>query len=220
MKLEYLRAYMALKRQMSLIPAKLMEFSGPWDANGYNDGCITDDLVTDIYVSFSDQTRKSESQELLRTLTGQWNGTDCTLSTHMPSEQAICLSLDNTMKVAAKALVVDTSGTHSRLMKGGILSALSERNLIIAWVRAVISLIPKPSKYIHLTQCRPQRLCQSGSPVEAQELLEGLKRRCIALGVPEPEMAVVDNCCSVHNQLTNSMPDLQVVLDVYHFLMR
>ena len=65
-----------------------------------------------------------------------------------------------------------------------------------------------------------QRLCQSLSPVEAQELLDGLKRRCIALGVPEPEMAVVDNCCAVRNQLQKAMPDLQVVLDFYHFLMR
>jgi hypothetical protein len=47
-----------------------------------------------------------------------------------------------------------------------------------------------------------------------------LKRRCIALGVPEPEMAVVDNCCAVRNKLQKAMPDLQVVLDFYHFLMR
>jgi hypothetical protein len=80
--------------------------------------------------------------------------------------------------------------------------------------------------YHHTELLRPisdtiiQRLCQSLSPVEAQELLEGLKRRCIALGVPEPEMVVVNNCCAVHNQLQKAMPDLQVVLDFYYFLMR
>ena len=100
-------------------------------------------------------------------------------------------------------------------MKGGILSGLSERNMIIAWVRTIYSILP-----YHPADAMMQRLCQSGSPVEAQELLEGLKSRCIVLGVPEPEMAVVDNCCSVRNQLTKAMPDLQVVLDFYHFLMR
>ena len=50
--------------------------------------------------------------------------------------------------------------------------------------------------------------------------MEGLKQRCIKLGVPEPEMAVVNNCCTVRNQLYNMMPDLTVVLDVYHFIVR
>ena len=50
--------------------------------------------------------------------------------------------------------------------------------------------------------------------------MEGLKQRCIKLGIPESEMAVVDNCCTVRNQLNSVMPNLKVVLDVYHFVMR
>ena len=46
----------------------------------------------------------------------------------------ICISLDNTLKVAAKATIVDTSGSHLKLMKGGILSVINERSLILAWV--------------------------------------------------------------------------------------
>ena len=33
-------------------------------------------------------------------------------------------------------------------------------------------------------------------------------------------MVVVDNCCQVRSQLTKAMPDIRVVLDVHHFLMR
>lgn len=51
-------------------------------------------------------------------------------------------------------------------------------------------------------------------------MLDGLKKRCVLLGVSEPELAVVDNCCQVRGHLNKSMPNLEVVLDVYHFLMR
>jgi hypothetical protein len=59
-------------------------------------------------------------------------------NTHLLSGPAICVSLDNTIKVAAKAIVVGTGGVHDRLLKGGILSGLSKRNLIIAWVCTTI----------------------------------------------------------------------------------
>jgi hypothetical protein len=56
--------------------------------------------------------------------------------------------------------------------------------------------------------------------VEAQEVLDSIKEHCLKLGVPLPEMAVVDNCCSVQNFLVRSIVGLEVVLDVYHFMMR
>jgi hypothetical protein len=99
-------------------------------------------------------------------------------------------------------------------MKGGILSAINEWNLIIVWVCIVGMLWPD------ISDPKMQRLCQSSSPVEAQELLEGLKQRCIKLDVPKSEMAVVDNCCMVCNQINNVMLDLKVVLNVYHFIVR
>jgi hypothetical protein len=51
-----------------------------------------------------------------------------------PLPSAICISLDNTFKITAKATVVDKNGTHTRLLKGGILSVINEANEIIAWV--------------------------------------------------------------------------------------
>lgn len=65
-----------------------------------------------------------------------------------------------------------------------------------------------------------QRFCQSGSPAEMREMLEGLARRHHLLDILTPVIAVVDNCCTVANFLTAAMPGIQVVLDVFHFLMR
>jgi hypothetical protein len=65
-----------------------------------------------------------------------------------------------------------------------------------------------------------QRFCQSASLAKAQEVLEGIKWCCIELGIPVPEIVVVDNCCQVCSHLTKAMPDIHIVLDVYHFLMR
>jgi hypothetical protein len=65
-----------------------------------------------------------------------------------------------------------------------------------------------------------QRFCQSASPAEAAEVLDGLNKRCTLLGIPPPGLAVVDNCCTVRNHLQKANPRLEVVLDVFHFLMR
>ncbi|KAJ7079416.1 hypothetical protein B0H15DRAFT_914092 [Mycena belliarum] len=48
----------------------------------------------------------------------------------------------------------------------------------------------------------------------------GIKRRCEALGLPLPEMIVVDNCCQVEKEIHKALPDIQVCLDIYHFMMR
>lgn len=71
MKLEYLRAIEARKRQPSLLPITLQKFSDPLELDGYCDKPITDDLITDIYLDFSNKTRSSESQDYLRTLIGE-----------------------------------------------------------------------------------------------------------------------------------------------------
>jgi len=46
----------------------LVEFSIPNDVDGYADDPITDDLITDVFLGFSDHMRQSE--EYMRTLTG------------------------------------------------------------------------------------------------------------------------------------------------------
>lgn len=65
-----------------------------------------------------------------------------------------------------------------------------------------------------------QRFCQSASPAEAEEVLQGIKLRFDELGVASPEMVVVDNCCQVRTHIVRAIPDSQVVLDVYHFMKR
>ncbi|TFY51908.1 hypothetical protein EVG20_g10784 [Dentipellis fragilis] len=107
------------------------------------------------------------------------------------------LSLDHTFRSADKVTVVDASKARLKLLKGGLLSVVNESNKIISW-----------------------RLCQSGAHVEIQELLQGLKRRYIALGKPFPEVFVADNCCHVRNAILKAFPDAVIVLDVYHFLIR
>ncbi|RDB21084.1 hypothetical protein Hypma_011838 [Hypsizygus marmoreus] len=65
-----------------------------------------------------------------------------------------------------------------------------------------------------------QKFCQSQSPVEITEMMNGLNVRCKLLGVPLAEMVTVDNCCQVRASVHQAMPHAKVMLDVYHFLMR
>ncbi|KAJ7467666.1 hypothetical protein FB451DRAFT_1178035 [Mycena latifolia] len=112
-------------------------------------------------------------------------------------DPGVCLSADNTFKAAGKATVVDASKTRTKLMKGGILSVLNAINEIIAW-----------------------RFCQSASPAELYEVLLGIKKRCEELGIDLPEMIVVDNCCQVEKEIHKALPDIQICLNIYHFMMR
>ncbi|THH19481.1 hypothetical protein EW146_g1687 [Bondarzewia mesenterica] len=175
--LEYLNSYKS--RQVSPFkPCALQSFSAPHEM-GYEDTSITHDLVTDILLEFDRRTRRAESTEYLQTLSG------------------ICLSLDNTFKSAGKASIADTQLARTKLMKGGILSIINEKNEILAW-----------------------RLCQSQANAEIEEILQGIHRRCIELKVQLPEMVIVDNCCHVRGAVRRALPDVQVALDTYHFLMR
>ena len=50
--------------------SKTKAFSGPYDPDGYNDGSISDDLITDAYLEFSAHTRIIESEAYARVLSG------------------------------------------------------------------------------------------------------------------------------------------------------
>jgi hypothetical protein len=141
-KLEYLRYFESRKTHASLFPVMLKAFSEPWDSHGYRNKSITDDLITDVYIMFSDQTRNSESQAYLRTLTGQFSSDAGTLQFPAHHATAKCLSLDNTFKVSSKATVVDKDGKHSKLTKGGILNVLNEVNETLAWVSPSLNVHP------------------------------------------------------------------------------
>jgi hypothetical protein len=47
-------------------------FSAPYDAEGYADTSISDDMVTDVFLEFSSRTRKKESEKYLRSITGMF----------------------------------------------------------------------------------------------------------------------------------------------------
>lgn len=47
---------------------------------------------------------------------------------------AVTLSLDNTFKISNKLMVKDRDKTYTKLLKGGVLSVLNQKNDIIAWV--------------------------------------------------------------------------------------
>jgi len=70
--LEYVTAF-GRRKPSPFQPLALQKFSQWNDPEGYrdNDGCITDDMVTDIYLEFVKKTCKSESSSYLKTRTGQ-----------------------------------------------------------------------------------------------------------------------------------------------------
>jgi len=68
--LDYLQN-MKIRHTSEFKPNPLTPFSTPFDPKGYDDNCITDDLITDIFLDFSERTRKGESEEYQRTLTGE-----------------------------------------------------------------------------------------------------------------------------------------------------
>ena len=55
---------------------------------------------------------------------------------------------------------------------------------------------------------------------EFGESIADYNKRCKALGVPLPEIAVADNCCQVARAVEAALPGTPVKLDVYHFMMR
>lgn len=213
--LTYLQKYQ--DRETSVFsPKHLTPFSDP-GSEGYDDKPISDDLITDILLEYSKRTRQEESMEYLRTLSGK-HITFYDLHTGIGYSlliSGIILSLDNTFKSAGKASIAERNKARMRVMKGGILSVINEKNEIISWVR--LSFTKESSEN---TKHRRQRFCQTQANAEIEELLQGISSRYVQLHVESPEMVVVDNCCHVRNAITNAMPNARVVLDVYHMIMR
>ncbi|KAF8997455.1 hypothetical protein BDZ89DRAFT_913523, partial [Hymenopellis radicata] len=91
---------------------------------------ISDEMITEVYTSFHQKTRESESSDYLKTLS------------------AISASMDNTFKAGKKAVVVGSDKQRTQLLKGGILTILNERNEIMNAVGGDISraLLNKRSK--------------------------------------------------------------------------
>ena len=131
--LEYLRSFEGAQNN----PFKavvLQQFSAPNSTTGYNDKTISDDIITELYLEFSQRTRQEESSEYLRTLTGELCLLNCS-ATDSDLPLAICVSLDNTFRSAGKASIANSKGNRSKPWKGGLQSLLTERGLTMSWVR-------------------------------------------------------------------------------------
>ena len=68
---EYLKAFQARWKPSDLTPLRLEAFSDPWDPERYAAKPITNDMVTKVYIEFSERMQKAESDDYMRTLTGQ-----------------------------------------------------------------------------------------------------------------------------------------------------
>ncbi|KAG2140098.1 hypothetical protein DEU56DRAFT_941924 [Suillus clintonianus] len=103
----------------------------------------------------------------------------------------ISISFDNTFRAATKAIITSREKQKLKVLKGGIISLMNENGEIVGW-----------------------RFCHGQSNAEISELLEGLKTRCEALGVPPPEVFVADNCCHVRSAVDIVFPDATMKLDL------
>ncbi|KAJ3747521.1 hypothetical protein DFH05DRAFT_1392608, partial [Lentinula detonsa] len=65
-----------------------------------------------------------------------------------------------------------------------------------------------------------QRYCHTQSTDEIAEILLAIRGRYQELGVPDPEMIIVDNCCHVRQRITKVFPNTHIGLDIYHFMKR
>ena len=63
---EYLKAFQACWKPSDLTPLRLEAFSDPWDPERY-----AAKPITEVYIEFSERMQKAESDDYMRTLTGQ-----------------------------------------------------------------------------------------------------------------------------------------------------
>ncbi|KAH9001813.1 hypothetical protein EDB86DRAFT_2827581 [Lactarius hatsudake] len=100
-------------------------------------------------------------------------------------------------RLAGKVSIANSQCQCSKPWRGGLLSVLNEKGLTMSW-----------------------RLCQTNAAAEIQESLEGIRQRCQQLGIEVPVLVAADNCCQIRNAVIKVLPNADVVLNVYHFLMR
>lgn len=68
--LDYLRTLKTQQSGSFLIRPHLKPYSEPRNPEGYADMSITDDMISHIYLEFSERSREEESKRYLCTLTG------------------------------------------------------------------------------------------------------------------------------------------------------
>ncbi|PIL31911.1 hypothetical protein GSI_06615 [Ganoderma sinense ZZ0214-1] len=162
-------------------------------SGGFDNRSISDDQITAIFLKFSNQTRIEESEEHMRTLSAYGSPPTLTPGAFL----AIAISIDTTFRCAYKATLVDKNKARVKSHLGGFVSVINQKSQPISW-----------------------QLCHSQSQTETQEMLSGLSTRLSCLELPSPEIMTSDNCCQIRNTALSVFPDIQVVQDVWHLLMR
>lgn len=133
--------------QATIVPlSALRVFSKPEpggkNLSGYDGTYITDDLISDVFSKFNEQTRQKESEESMRTKSGKSCRPRFEIRFQLPFMvtvldfflPAVTLSLDATFRTASKATVVNDSNARTKLFTGGLHSVINEDNLILAFV--------------------------------------------------------------------------------------
>ncbi|TFY81311.1 hypothetical protein EWM64_g2701, partial [Hericium alpestre] len=151
----------------------------PFKAKEYGGPSISDEIISEVYLDFTTRTREAESQRYMRTIRG------------------VTLSTDATFKVAKKAMVTDSKHKQTKVLTGGLTTAINEHTETMFW-----------------------EMSRSQANAQLTNMLKGYVRRCKIQGVPLPEIAVVDSCCHFCSTIVEAMPNTQVVLDTYHLMMR
>ena len=70
--IDYMWHFDAAPRNQLLKAPSLIPFSSPTDPNGYNDQPITDDFITDVYLTFGAKSRGQESMHYCKTRSGEY----------------------------------------------------------------------------------------------------------------------------------------------------
>ena len=220
--LEYLHSFEGA-RQNPFKPLVLQQFSAPDSMMGYNNRSISNDIITDLYLDFCQRTRKEESSEYLKTVTGDRspfheflcsntvatlsNSCMCFTGQHIPiSWQSKCCQQP---MPAFKAMERQFA---KRAEREGSNNELGTKT-------ATLQVVDPHCDSLLFCGCA-QRLCQTNAAAEIQESLEGICQCCQQLGIEVPVLVAADNCCQIRNAIIKVLPDADVVLDVYHFLMR
>lgn len=109
----------------------LMVFSDPHHPTGYNDRCIMDDLVIDVFKEFMKHTQEEESSEYMRTLSGM-----SLIFNLISSADFLCSYLSQAYLSASTGfsrahlklpLLIRSSGSASKSLKEGYLMPLMRR---------------------------------------------------------------------------------------------
>ncbi len=150
--LSYLQAFCARTQKMSLrkqtkplVPySKLLSKKAGQQTGGYNNWLISDDLITTILLEFCNKTRIQESEEHMRTLSGECPSYNVLMvqcrygSPPMltPVGLTLAISVDTTFCCAYKATLVDKNKARVCSHLGGFVSVLNQKSQPISWVRA------------------------------------------------------------------------------------